>query len=77
MNVLEIWSALYKGYELRNVEAWKHTQAAINILTPILLTLFHTANIDVDKSLVELVAGGIVGVVNLYFVFATSKRVGL
>jgi len=76
MGLLDWWRVLYKGYELSNAAAWKNVQNAINIVAGILFVFVQNYQLPVDEKLVNLLAGGIVAVVNIVLTIATSKKVG-
>jgi len=73
---LDWWRVLCKGYELSNAAAWKNVQNAINIVAGILFVFVQNYQLPVDEKLVNLLAGGIVAVVNIVLTIATSKKVG-
>jgi hypothetical protein len=77
MGFLGWWQVLYKGYELSNAAAWKNVQNAINVIAGILFVVVQSYNLPIDKDMVNLLAGGIVAVVNIFLTIATSKQVGL
>lgn len=77
MSIFEWWQVLYKGYELSNTAAWKNVQNAINIVAGILFVVVQSYQLPIDKDTVNLLAGGVVAVVNIILTIATSKKVGL
>jgi hypothetical protein len=77
MGLLDWWQVLCKGYELSNAEMWKNIQNAINIVAGILFVIVQNYQLPIDKDMVNLLAGGIVAVVNIILTIATSKRIGL
>lgn len=77
MGFLDWWQVLYKGYELSNAAAWKNVQNAINIIAGILFIVVQNYQLPIDKDTVNLLAGGIVALVNLVLTVVTSKKVGL
>jgi hypothetical protein len=77
MGFLDWWQVIYKGYELSNAAAWKHVQNAINVVAGILFFVVQNYQLPIDKDMVNLLAGGIVAVVNIILTIATSKKVGL
>jgi hypothetical protein len=77
MGFLDWWQVLYKGYELSNAAAWKNVQNAINIIAGILFVVVQSYQLPIDKDTVNLLAGGIVAVVNIFLTVVTSEKVGL
>jgi hypothetical protein len=77
MGFLDWWQVLHKGYELSNAAAWKNVQNAINVIAGILFIIVQSYNLPIDKDKVNLLAGGIVAVVNIVLTVATSEKVGL
>jgi hypothetical protein len=77
MGFLDWWQVLHKGYELSNAAAWKNVQNAINVIAGILFIIVQSYNLPIDKDTVNLLAGGIVAVVNIVLTVATSEKVGL
>jgi hypothetical protein len=77
MGFLDWWQVLHKGYELSNAAAWKNVQNAINIIAGILFVVVQSYQLPIDKDTVNLLAGGIVAVVNIVLTVATSEKVGL
>jgi hypothetical protein len=77
MGFLDWWQVLYKGYELSNSAAWKNVQNAINVIAGILFVVVQSYQLPIDKDTVNLLAGGIVAIVNIFLTVATSKQVGL
>jgi hypothetical protein len=77
MGFLDWWQVLYKGYELSNAAAWKNVQNAINVIAGILFIVVQSYQLPIDKDMVNLLAGGIVALVNIFLTVATSEKVGL
>jgi hypothetical protein len=77
MGFLDWWQVLHKGYELSNAAAWKNVQNAINIIAGILFIVVQSYQLPIDKDTVNLLAGGIVALVNIVLTVATSEKVGL
>jgi hypothetical protein len=77
MGFFDWWQLIYKGYELSNAAAWKNVQNAINIIAGILFVVIQSYQLPIDKDTVNLLAGGIVAVVNIVLTVVTSKKVGL
>jgi hypothetical protein len=76
MGFLGWWQVLYKGYALSNAAAWKNVQNAINVIAGILFVIVQSYNLPIDKDMVNLLAGGIVAIVNIFLTVATSEKVG-
>jgi hypothetical protein len=77
MGFLDWWQVLHKGYELSNAAAWKNVQNAINVIAGILFVVVQSYQLPIDKDTINLLAGGIVAVVNIVLTVATSEKVGL
>lgn len=78
--VAAIWAVLMRGRELAGADAWKNRQAAASALAAILGALAPFLPIEVSNDDLLAIAGGIAavgGMLNAYFVLATSRRVGL
>ena len=68
---------LRRGQELRHAAAWKNAQIIASALSAVVVFL-RVAGIDLgisDADLLEL-AGGIVALINIYVVVASSAKVG-
>lgn len=78
--VAAIWAVLMRGRELAGADAWKNRQAAASALAAILGALAPFLPIEVSNDDLLAIAGGVAavgGMLNAYFVLATSRRVGL
>jgi hypothetical protein len=76
---------LRKGYQLRNVEAWKNAQFATAALTAILaalVTVLRLYGVELPVSDADLasISGAVVAIVGVFLAYltpATSAKVGL
>lgn len=78
--VAAMWAVLMRGRELAGADAWKNRQAAASALAAILGALAPFLPIEVSNDDLLAIAGGVAavgGLLNAYFVLATSRRVGL
>lgn len=74
--------ALKAGESLKSAKAWKNRQTAMNAITVILVFVvsFFPDTIKIPEENVIEIAGvivSVVGLINTYFVNATSKKVGV
>ncbi len=74
--------ALKAGESLKNMETWKNRQTAMNAVTVLIVFIvsFFPDTVKVTEEQATEISGAIVtivGLVNVYFVNATSKKVGV
>lgn len=83
--LLALLNALRKGAMLQNPALWKNVQAGTNALAVFLLALVSAieafgVDVQISDDTAHALAGGVVaavGVLNAYWTFATSEKVGL
>lgn len=80
----KLFDALKAGQELSNPAVWKNRQTAANLLVVVLSGLSYLASKiwgvtipdEVVANFAEFIAF-LLGLINIYFTYATSKKVGL
>lgn len=83
MSKLSALFALFrKGAEVSDVEKWKSRQITSNMVVALLAAVVGVArafgaDLDLDDGDIALLAGGVLGAVNIVLTVTTSKRAGL
>lgn len=75
-------NAFRKGQAVENKEAWKVGQVGVNTLSSAIMLAGVVANalgipVPVDVATANMIASGIVGVVNVGLTIATSETIGV
>lgn len=84
MDIFAVFRVLQRGESLKDPATWKNRAQAVMALSGILalavhlLEYFHVVkNLGFTSADADLVAGGVVTVVGMYFNYATSDKVGV
>ena len=80
--LMALWGLFRKGEAVANPAAWKAGQITVTVIAALLLAGGRVAEsfgyaVPLDESTADIIAAGVLAVVNLVLTVATSKTVGL
>jgi len=75
-------AVLKKGKELADPAGWKNTQVMTNVIASVITAALASfaPGWDLSEGTILLVSGvisGVLAIINIYFTYATSKKVGV